>query len=124
MQDLLKQFSFFFIAGALSALMQFSVLIGLVELFFVTPLVASIYGYLVGAFSNYLLNHYITFKNRSPHRKTLLRFTLNSFFCFCLNFSIMYFLLMDYSYITSQVLTAIVILIWNFCIHRYWTFRA
>lgn len=124
MRTLLRQFSFFFIAGASSALMQFFVLISLVELFFVKPIIASIFGYLGGASINYLLNHYITFKGVSPHRKALLRFSINSFFCFCLNFSMMYFLLAYYPYILSQVLTAIVILVWNFLIHRYWTFRA
>lgn len=124
MRKLIGQFSRFFIVGATSALIQFSILIGLVEFFLVNPLFASTLGYLVGAFINYLLNHYFTFRSTSPHRQALLRFTLNSIFGVTINFLIMYFLLLYRPYLLSQVLTSIIILSWNFFIHRCWTFRA
>ena len=124
MKKLLGQFSRFFIVGASSALIQFSILTGLVEFFFVRPIFASSLGYLAGALTNYLLNHYFTFKSTLPHRQALLRFSLNSLFGFLLNFSMMYFLLPHYPYLLSQVLTSSVILSWNFMIHRCWTFRS
>jgi putative flippase GtrA len=124
MKKLFGEFSRFSITGASSALIQFSILIGLVEFFSIKPIVASTCGYLGGAFFNYLLNHYFTFRSKLPHRRALLRFSLNSLFGFCLNFSMMYFLLSFYPYVLCQILTAAAILSWNFFIHRHWTFRA
>ncbi|MCZ6915122.1 MAG: GtrA family protein [Rickettsia endosymbiont of Ixodes persulcatus] len=124
MKALLGQFSRFFVAGALSASVQFSVLIGIVEIFSVSPIFASTLGYLAGAFINYLLNHYFSFKSSLPHRQALVRFSINSLFGFFINFFMMYIFMHYYPYLSSQVLTSIIILIWNFLIHRCWTFRA
>ena len=124
MKALFWQFSRFFIVGASSAIVQFSILIGLVELFSIKPIVASTLGYLGGALINYLLNHYFTFKSTLPHRRALLRFSINSLFGLFLNFVMMSFLLMHYPYVVSQVVTSIVTLIWNFLIHRCWTFQS
>ncbi len=123
MKALLGQFSRFFVVGASSALIQFSVLIGLVEIFSVSPIFASALGYLAGAVINYLLNHYFTFKSSLSHRQALFRFSINSLFGFFINFSMMYIFMHYYPYLLSQVLTAIMILSWNFLIHRCWTFR-
>jgi putative flippase GtrA len=124
MKALFWQFSRFFIVGATSALVQFTILIGLVEFCTIKPLIASTLGYLGGALINYLLNHYFTFKSTLPHQQALLRFSINSAFGFFLNFVMMTFLLKHYPYVLSQVLTSIVILFWNFLIHRYWTFQS
>ncbi|MES2998154.1 MAG: GtrA family protein [Pseudomonadota bacterium] len=123
MKTLFWQFSRFFIVGGSSAIIQFAILIGLVEIFSVRPILASSFGYLGGALLNYLLNHYFTFRSALPHRQALFRFSLNSLFGLILNFYMMNFLLVYYSYLLSQILTSIVILLWNFIIHRCWTFR-
>lgn len=122
MKAITKQFSHFFIVGALSALVQFTILIGLVEFFFLKPILASTIGYITGAVVNYTLNHYFTFKSNFSHKKALARFTLNSLFGLFLNFILMKILLVHFTYILSQILAAGVILFWNFLIHRYWTF--
>jgi putative flippase GtrA len=124
MKMLIRQFSRFFIVGATSAVIQFSILTGLVEFFSVKPIFASSMGYLAGALFNYLLNHYFTFKSKLAHKKALLRFSLNSFLGFFVNFLMMYILLHYCPYLLSQVLTSIVLLSWNFTIHRFWTFRS
>lgn len=122
MKAITKQFSCFFIVGALSALIQFSILISFVEFFFIKPILASTFGYIAGALINYTLNHYFTFKSSLSHKKSLVRFTLNSLFGLFLNFSLMKILLIYYTYILSQILASGVILFWNFLVHRYWTF--
>lgn len=122
MKAITKQFSYFFIVGALSALVQFTILIGLVEFIFIKPILASTIGYITGAVVNYTLNHYFTFKSNFSHKKALVRFTLNSLFGLFLNFILMKILLIHYTYILSQVSASGVILFWNFLIHRYWTF--
>jgi putative flippase GtrA len=122
MKSITKQFSRFFIVGAVSALIQFSILISLVEFFFIKPIWASTSGYIAGALINYTLNHYFTFKSSLSHKKSLLRFTLNSLFGLFLNFALMKIFLIYYSYILSQVLASGIVLFWNFLIHRYWTF--
>lgn len=122
MKAITKQFSCFFIVGALSALIQFSILINCVEFFFIKPIFASTLGYIAGALINYILNHYFTFKSSLSHKKTLVRFTFNSLFGLIVNFLLMKMLLIYYPYILSQILALGVILVWNFLIHRYWTF--
>lgn len=122
MKAITKQFSRFFIVGAVSALIQFSILISLVEFLFIKPIWASTLGYIAGALINYTLNHYFTFKSSLSHKKALVRFTLNSLFGLFLNFSLMKVLLIYYAYILSQILASGAILFWNFLIHRYWTF--
>lgn len=122
MKAITKQFSHFFIVGALSALIQFSILISFVEFLFIKPIFASTMGYIAGALLNYTLNHYFTFKSSLSHKKSLVRFTINSLFGLFLNFSLMKIFLIYYTYIISQILASGVILFWNFLIHRYWTF--
>jgi putative flippase GtrA len=122
MKAITKQFSCFFIVGALSALIQFSILISFVEFFFIKPIFASMIGYIAGALINYILNHYLTFRSSLSHKQALIRFTLNSIFGLILNFLLMKILLIHYPYILSQILASGVILFWNFLVHRYWTF--
>lgn len=122
MKAITKQFSRFFIVGALSALIQFSILISLVEFLFIKPIWSSTIGYISGALVNYTLNHYFTFKSDLSHKKALVRFTLNSLFGLLLNFLLMKTFLMYYVYIISQIIASGIILCWNFLIHRYWTF--
>jgi len=122
MKAVTKQFSRFFIVGALSAFIQFSILISLVEFIFIKPIWASTCGYIAGAAVNYSLNHYFTFKSNFSHKKSLVRFTLNSMFGLLLNFFLMKAFLVDYTYIFSQILVSGIILFWNFLAHRYWTF--
>ena len=69
MKAIIKQFSRFFIVGALSALIQFSILISLVEFLFIKPIWSSTIGYIAGALVNYTLNHYFTFKSNLSHKK-------------------------------------------------------
>lgn len=122
MKAITKQFSCFFVVGAVSALIQFSILISFVEFLFIKPIFASTFGYIAGALINYTLNHYFTFKSTLSHKKSLVRFSVNSLFGILLNFSLMKILLIYYTYVLSQILASGVILFWNFLIHRYWTF--
>ncbi|MFZ0220002.1 MAG: GtrA family protein [Candidatus Aquirickettsiella sp.] len=122
MKAITKQFYRFFIVGALSALIQFSILISMVEFLFIKPIWSSTFGYIAGSILNYTLNHYFTFKSSFSHKKALVRFTVNSLFGLFINFSLMKIFLIYYSYILSQILASGIILFWNFLIHRYWTF--
>lgn len=123
MRRLVQQFTRFFIVGALSAGLQFSILIGLVECFALNPVWASTCGYLAGAVLNYSLNHYFAFKSQAPHRQALLRFSINSCFGLILNILLMHFLLHYFNYVMSQLISSSFILVWNFTLHRYWTFK-
>ncbi len=122
MRAITIQFYRFFLVGAISALIQFSILISLVEFFFISPIWSSTFGYIFAAIINYTLNHYFAFKSNLSHKKALVRFTVNALFGLSLNFLLMKIFLVKYTYILSQILSAIIILVWNFLIHRYWTF--
>lgn len=122
MKAIAKQFSRFFIVGAFSTLIQFSILISLVEISAVKAIWASTFAYIGGALINYFLNRYFTFKSDLSHKKTLIRFSLNSIFGLVLNFTVIGIFLIYYSYILSQVWASGIVLVWNFLVHRYWTF--
>lgn len=122
MKTIAKQFSRFFMVGAFSALIQFSILISLVEVSAVKAIWASTFGYIGGALINYFLNHYFAFKSDLSHKKTLIRFSLNSILGLLLNFTLMGLFLIYCPYILSQVGTSGIVLVWNFLVHRYWTF--
>ena len=123
MAILVWQFLRFFVVGGSSALVQFFVLIVLVESLSINPLVASGLGFFAGALVNYGLNHTFTFNSVSSYRKTLWRFCVNSLFGVLINLLLIRFFLVYYPYLLGQILTSAILLLWNFFVHRYWTFR-
>ena len=122
MKAITKQFSRFFLVGAISAFVQFSILISLVEFLRLNPIGSSTVGYIVAAILNYSLNHYFAFKSNLSHKKSLVRFSVNAVFGLSLNFLLMKIFLIKYTYILSQIFSSAIILGWNFLVHRYWTF--
>lgn len=112
--------------GALATLIQFGILVLLVQRFGCDPVGASVIGYLVSVCFNYYLNYRITFKATAAHKKTAVMFGLTMVTGLFLNVVVMSFCLsvLSLKYIFAQVAATGCVFIWNFTVNKLWTFRA
>jgi len=112
--------------GAVATLIQFSILILLVQLFGVNPVVASVTGYLISLCFNYHLNYKFTFKATTPHKKTIVVFGVTMGAGLVLNASGMSLCLnvLHLRYVFAQVVATGCVFVWNFAANKLWTFRA
>lgn len=123
---LLRQFVKFTGVGFVSAIGHYGLLIALVQLAAVPAVPASAAGALLGAVINYSLNYRYTFRSTRQHRETVLRFAAIAAIGLALNTLFMWVgvVLIGAHYLLSQVVTTVLVLIWNFAGNRYWTFRS
>jgi len=125
LKPLLQQFFRFASAGAVATLVQYMVLIWLVEALEVYAVRAAFFGYVAGIIAGYLLNYRYTFNSRQKHRRAFSGFLAVAVVGLGLNMLIMATAIERFGlhYFISQVLATLVVLIWNFCGNRFWVFR-
>ena len=123
---LLRQFVKFTGVGFVSAIGHYGLLIALVQLAAVPAVPASAAGALHGAVINYSLNYRDKFPSTRQHREAVLRFAAIAAIGLALNTLFMWVgvVLIGAHYLLSQVVTTVLVLIWNFAGNRYWTFRS
>ncbi len=111
--------------GALATLIQFSILILLVQFLGINPIAASVAGYLVSVCFNYYLNYKFTFKARTAHKKTAVMFGLTAGVGLLLNAFAMSLCLnnLRLKYILAQIVATGFVFVWNFTVNKLWTFR-
>jgi putative flippase GtrA len=119
------QFWKFACVGAVATLIQFGILILLVQRFGADPVVASVTGYLVSICFNYYLNYKFTFKATGAHKKTAVMFGLTAGTGLLLNTAVMSFCLktLGLKYVFAQVAATGFVFVWNFAVNKLWTFR-
>ena len=120
------QFLGFAGVGAIATLLQYGILVLTVELFGVPAVVGSCLGFVVSAILNYLLNYHFTFRSGNSHAVAASRFAVVASGGLAINASVMG-LLMHFTrlpYVVSQVITTLVVLIWNFAGNALWSFAA
>ena len=112
------------LVGAVSTLVQYALLVILVQMGGVDPISASMIGYASGALVNYWLNYSLTFASRRAHRDTFWRFLLIALSGFALNGLIMSFGVnsLQWHYLFAQMGATAIALIWNYIANRFWTF--
>lgn len=124
MKNTFKQFIVYSIIGIIGTTGQYIVLIILVEIFGSNPVIATTFGFVVGAVINYILNYNFTFRSNKSHREAALKFLIVATVGASINSLIMYlgteFLTLHY--IIVQVIATILVLLWSFVINKYWTF--
>ena len=111
--------------GVVSTLLHYALLILLKEQFNVNVIIASCSGYLLGGACNYLANYHFTFKSKSNHIPTLAKFVSVMAIGFLINLVLMKLMVEQFQfiYILAQVIATIGVLISNYCLHNYWTFK-
>lgn len=120
-----KQFLFFTAIGGIGTGGQYVTLIALKEGGILTPLPASIAGFIVGAIINYFLNHRFTFNSTKPHKEAMAKFFIVASFGALINTGLMYvgIYLLHVYYLLAQIVATGIVLLWNFAANKLWTFK-
>lgn len=122
----MKRFITFVGIGGLSTLLQFLLLIIIVELHILPELIASPVSYLLSSIFNYFANYHITFNSKKSHAETLPKFiaavalglTSNT-----LLFALFLWLLGNDNYLIAQLLATGITVFLNFMVHKLWIYR-
>lgn len=124
LQLMLIKFFVFATVGVVGTAAHYLVLYQLVESYSINPVTASAYGAIAGLIVNYLLNYILTFKSQQSHFKAFPKFALIAGIGFSLNFGLMTLLTPHFYYLYAQIITTLLVLIWNFLGNSLWTFKA
>jgi len=118
-------FSRFVLVGAVATAAQYLLLVALVDLFGSSAILASAISYAASTLLNYALNRRFTFSSQRAHGIALPRFLLVAATGLGLNTGIMWLLTAGVGlyYLLAQVFATGVVLVWNFVLNNYWTFR-
>jgi putative flippase GtrA len=122
---IIRQFFSFAAVGVVGTAAHYSTLIALVQIMHVNPVVSSGAGFVVGALVNYALNYRLTFRSTKLHRDSMPKFFLVALFGLGFNTAIMALMteVWKLHYLVAQVLATAGVLVWNFAVNRYWTFK-
>lgn len=120
----MKRFITFVGIGGLSTLLQFMLLIIMVELHLLPELIASPVTYLLSSIFNYFANYHLTFNSQKSHAETLPKFiaavalglTSNT-----LLFALFLWLLDNY--LVAQFLATGITVFLNFMVHKLWIYK-
>ena len=118
------QFFCFTILGAIGTVGHYATLIALVQLWHANPVIATTFGFIIGAVINYFLNYHITFSSNKNHAEALSKFMLVATIGAAINASIMYagVSLLEFHYLLAQIIATGIVLGWNFLLNKTWTF--
>jgi len=117
------RFARFAVVGGGATLLQYLLLVLLVEGLHAAPVAASAAAFSLSALANYWLNYRFTFASRRRHRQTLPRFALVALLGLAINTASFAALLPLLPYLAAQVIATAVTLIANFTLHHYWIYR-
>jgi putative flippase GtrA len=115
----------FAIVGGIATVIQFSILVTLVELAHANKLVANAVGFVFAATANYLMNRYFTFAGTQSHMGYgMLKFAITSVIGLGVN-TIIFQALMSFGlyYVIAWVVAVGLTLIWNYSAARLIVFR-
>lgn len=114
----------FLIVGGSATALQYGLLIVFVQFADLNPVVATSIAYAISSVYNYLLNYYATFKSDASHRTAATKFAVVAGSGLLINAGIIAGLTkLGLHYLIAQVAATVVILVWNFIVHKYWTYK-
>ncbi len=121
---MLIKFIVFATVGVVGTTAHYLVLYQLVESYGIDPVTASACGAIAGMCVNYLLNYILTFRSQQSHLKAFPKFAVIAGIGFSLNFGLMTVLTPQLYYLYAQIMTTLIVLVWNFLGNSLWTFKA
>ena len=116
----------FLIVGSIATVIQYIVLVILVEITPIEAVTASAIGFFLGAVANYFLNYRFTFESSARHRVAMPKFALTAAAGLLINTLTMAVLtrqLFVY-YVFAQFIATLITLFWNFVVNSLWSFRS
>ena len=122
---LFRQFCSFLGVGGIATVLQYIILIILVEIVGVRPGLASGVGYAAGAGVSYFLNYRYTFVSHRRHALAMGKFFFVAAMGLAVNSAIVVVATesLGLNYMLAQVIATGLVLLWNFSANRWWTFR-
>lgn len=119
-----RQFSIFLVIGGLCTGLHYAILIALIQLVSVDPVWASAIGFCLSAVLNYLLNRRLTFGSSRAHAVAAPRFAGVATSGLAINTGVLALVngVMGWHYLVAQLLATGATLVWNFGLHKLWTF--
>lgn len=119
-----RQLMAYVLAGGLTAVAHYGVLVGLVELARVDPVPATLAGFVVGAVVSYALNRWMTFEATRSHAQASWRFGLIAIGGFGLTWMLMHLFVTRLSlpYLPMQFVTTGFVMVFSFLGHKFFSF--
>jgi len=118
-----SQFLVFVMVGAVATTVHYLLMGGLIIIWAVHPVSATVAGFMAGALTGYLLNRRFTFRSRCPHRYAVQRYLLVAGSGLSINTLIVAVgIATSLHYALAQAGATILVVFWNFLANRYWTF--
>ena len=119
-----RQLATYVLAGGLTAVVHYGVLIGLVELAHVDPVLATLAGFVLGAVVSYSLNRWLTFDATHSHAQATWRFGLIALGGFVLTGILMHLFVAraGLPYLPMQLVTTGIVMVFSFLGHKFFSF--
>jgi putative flippase GtrA len=110
--------------GVIAAIVHYGLLVGLVELGGWRAVPATLVGYIGGGVVSYWLNRRHTYRSDRPHEEAGWRFAVVATVGFCITYGLMHGFVekLALPYFPAQIATTLVVLVWSFVAHKYWSF--
>jgi putative flippase GtrA len=120
----LRQLLAYVLAGGLTAIAHYAVLIGLVELAGAAPVPATLAGFVCGAVVSYALNRRMTFEATRSHGQAGWRFALIAAGGFVLTGALMHLFTAraGLPYLPMQIVTTAIVMGFSFLGHKFFSF--
>lgn len=124
-RHILTKFVKFLGVGSIATIIQYCLLIFLVELFSLNHIIASSLSFIISSIINYTMNYKITFNSNLKHRIVFPRFVVIVTFGVILNTTILKLSIdkLELHYILAQIISTTLILFWNFIANYFWSFK-
>lgn len=122
---MLEKFLKFAGVGAVATLVQYVLLVLIIEQSAVNETLASAVSFSFSAIINYLLNYRFTFESDLRHRQVVPKFFITALIGLCINTLVFEILLTlgNVHYLVCQLVATFIVLIWNFVINAKWSFH-
>lgn len=119
-----RQLLAYVLAGGITAVAHYGVLVGLVELAQVDPVPATLAGFVVGAVVSYALNRWMTFEATRSHAQATWRFGLIAIGGFGLTWLLMHLFVtrLGLPYLPMQFVTTGFVMVFSFLGHKFFSF--
>jgi putative flippase GtrA len=119
-----RQLMAYVLAGGLTAVAHYGVLVGLVEFARVDPVPATLAGFVVGAVVSYTLNRWMTFEATRSHAQATWRFALIAAGGFGLTWVLMHLFVtrLGLPYLPMQFVTTGFVMVFSFLGHKFFSF--
>jgi putative flippase GtrA len=119
-----RQFAAYGLSGLMAAVAHYGMLIGLVEFGGVTPVPATLAGFVAGAIVSYGFNRWLTFEATRSHGEAGWRFGLIAAGGFVLTGALMHVFVTraGLPYLPMQLVTTLIVMVFTFAGHKFFSF--